>query len=387
LSETEDQGQEKTEEPTERRLRKAREEGQVLTSKELSAFITLAVGFLTLWWMALNANLILANWAQLFSFDKIVQENVPLIDVLKDSLGPPFLLILLMATPIIIAIFVAQFALGGLIFSPKAFYFKGNRIDPIKGFKRVFGIQSLVELSKSILKVLLLASVVVLFFLYAMNDIVILPGRNLGSALSVIYDYIPPYLFFIISTLLIITAVDVAYQYNRHQNRLRMTPQEVKDDLKQTQGSPEVKARVRKLQLEASRATAAQAKSVDKVKDSNVVITNPMHFAVALSYDMDGVSAPIALSMGKGSNAIRIIKEAEKHGIYVFHNVYLARALFFTSKLGKEIESRLYSAVAVVLAYVFSSSERLQSGEDGTPPDVDVPRDLRFDEEGNKLSE
>ena len=149
MSETEDQGQEKTEEPTERRLRKAREEGQVLTSKELSAFITLAVGFLTLWWMALNANLILANWAQLFSFDKIVQENVPLIDVLKDSLGPPFLLILLMATPIIIAIFVAQFALGGLIFSPKAFYFKGNRIDPIKGFKRVFGIQSLVELYRT----------------------------------------------------------------------------------------------------------------------------------------------------------------------------------------------------------------------------------------------
>ena len=163
-----------------------------------------------------------------------------------------------------------------------------------------------------------------------------------------------------------------------------MTPQEVKDDLKQTQGSPEVKARVRKLQLEASRASAEQSKSIDRVKDSNVVITNPMHFAVALSYDMEGTSAPITVAMGKGTTAIRIIKEAEKNEIYVFHNVYLARALFFTSKLNKEIESRLYSAVAVVLAYVFSFSDQLQNQEN-SPPDVDVPRDLKFDEFGKKL--
>ena len=109
-----------------------------------------------------------------------------------------------------------------------------------------------------------------------------------------------------------------------------------------------------------------------------------MHFAVALSYDMEGTSAPITVAMGKGTTAIRIIKEAEKNEIYVFHNVYLARALFFTSKLNKEIESRLYSAVAVVLAYVFSFSDQLQNQEN-SPPDVDVPRDLKFDEFGKKL--
>ena len=384
MSEGDEPGQEKTEEPTERRLRKAREEGQTLTSKELSSLVTLIVGFMMLWWMGVNANSTLASWSELFNFSRIVREDIPLLDVLSEALGPPFLIILILTAPIIICVIISQMALGGLNFSPKAFMFKANRINPIQGFKRVFGIQSLVELSKSVLKVILLTAVVVIFFLFVLNEIVVLPGRTLGVALSQLSNYIPVYLFFVVSTLLVITAIDVSYQYYRHHQKLRMTPQEVKDDLKQTQGSPEVKARVRKLQLEASRASAEQSKSIDRVKDSNVVITNPMHFAVALSYDMEGTSAPITVAMGKGTTAIRIIKEAEKNEIYVFHNVYLARALFFTSKLNKEIESRLYSAVAVVLAYVFSFSDQLQNQEN-SPPDVDVPRDLRFDEFGKKL--
>ena len=384
MSEGDEPGQEKTEEPTERRLRKAREEGQTLTSKELSSLVTLAVGFLTLWWMTFSSNAILSSWAELFNFSRIIREDISLLEVMNQSLGPPFIIIIYLSVPIILAVIVSQMALGGLIFSPKAFLFKTNRINPITGFKRVFGIQSLVELSKSVLKVFLLTVVVIIFFLFVLNEIVVLPGRTLGVAVAQVAEYIPVYLFFIISTLLIITTIDVAYQYYKHHQKLKMTPQEVKDDLKQTQGSPEVKQRVRKLQLEAARASKDQAKSIERVKDSNVVITNPMHFAVALSYDMDGSSAPLTIAMGKGATAIRIIKEAEKNNIYVFHNVNLARALFFTSKLNEEIESRLYSAVAVVLAYVFSSSEQLEN-QQTSPPDVDVPRDLRFDEFGKKL--
>ena len=156
MSEGDEPGQEKTEEPTERRLRKAREEGQTLTSKELSSLVTLIVGFMMLWWMGVNANSMLASWSELFNFSRIVREDIPLLDVLSEALGPPFLIILILSAPIIICVIISQMALGGLNFSPKAFMFKANRINPIQGFKRVFGIQSLVELSKSVLKVILL---------------------------------------------------------------------------------------------------------------------------------------------------------------------------------------------------------------------------------------
>ncbi|MBP02703.1 MAG: flagellar biosynthesis protein FlhB [Rhodospirillaceae bacterium] len=382
MSESES-GQEKTEDPTERRLEKAREDGEVLTSKELSGFATVVAGFASLWWFASDPGFLLESWSALFSFGSLITGDVPLLETLIGAFTPVLTLLLVLAIPMMLAAILQQLALGGLIFSAKAFHFKTNRISPIQGFKRMFGIQSLVELGKSVLKVGFVASIVILYFLNVINDIVVLPGRNFGQAVAVFSQLIPIYIFIIILALAVITGLDVSYQYIKHRNKLRMTPQEVKDDMKQSQGSPEVKQRVRKLQYEASRASREQADSIENVKDASVVITNPMHFAVAVTYSIDGNAAPTVLAMGKGTNAIKIIKEAEKHNVYVFRNIGLARALFFTSKINQEIETRLYSAVAIVLAYVFSLSDS-HTG-DNEEPYVDVPRDLRFSEDGKKV--
>ena len=159
-----------------------------------------------------------------------------------------------------------------------------------------------------------------------------------------------------------------------------MSRQDQKDEYKQTEGSPEVKAKIRRMQLETAANSTKQREAIKDVSEATAVITNPTHFAIALKYSVGDPGAPKVLAMGRGKIAEEIMEKAKEHSITIFQSPVLARALYYTSNIGEEISEKLYSAVAIALAYIY----RLDQGEALMEPNIEVPNELRFDEFGNK---
>ena len=172
-------------------------------------------------------------------------------------------------------------------------------------------------------------------------------------------------------------------QENENTSSLKMTRQELKDEHKQTEGSPEVRAKIRRMQMETSQNAAKQREALDDVQNATAIITNPTHFAIALRYVVGESGAPKVLAMGRGLMAEQIISRADKNNITIFRSPLLARALYFTSEIGEEITEKLYNAVAVALAYVY----RIDNGEYIEEPNIDIPSDLQLNENGQPLKE
>ena len=270
---------------------------------------------------------------------------------------------------------------NGLSISGKALGFKLEKLNLIKGLGRIFSIKGLVELIKSVAKVVLLTSCVVIFLWYFLPDIIYLSAGSLESGLGVLYRTL---LLFIFSLIFILFAIGLGdYLWSRHTflQKLRMTKQDIKEEFKESEGSPEVKSRMRRLQMEASQRAAEQSQAIDDVKDATVVITNPTHFAVAIKYDPSADAAPIILAMGKDIMAKRVIEQAELHSKSIIRSPILARALYFTGNIGQAISEQLYSAVASILAYVY----QLERGIDATLQEPEVPDDFIFDENGRAI--
>ena len=283
----------------------------------------------------------------------------------------------------LIVVLATQFAVGGINFAPKAVSFKGSKINPISGLKRMFSLKSLVELGKNLLKVFLLVSTAVAVLYYLMPGILRITDGSLKSGLEHIQNAFPILVGALLISLLVIAVLDYFYQRYEHLQSLRMTKQEVKDEYKQTEGSPEVRAKIRRLQMESATNAAKQQEALENMGEATAIITNPTHFAIALKYEVGQIGAPKIIAMGKGLIAKRIIDIGAEKNITSFRSPLLARALFFTSEIGEEISEKLYNAVAVALAYVY----RLDRGEDVSEPEIDVPEDLRFNENGQNLME
>ncbi len=247
-----------------------------------------------------------------------------------------------------------QTAVGGMNFAIKAAQFKANKISPIAGFKRMFSMKSLVELFKAILKVILLFGMAISIIFMQLPSILQLPMRDLDVAVASSLINFLILLGALIVVLAIIAAIDFFYQRHAHIESLKMTKQEVKDEYKQTEGSPEVKAKIRRMQMETAANGARQSAAVDDVPNATAVITNPTHFAVALKYEVGSSEAPKVLAMGRGQMAHRIIEKAEQSSVTVFRSPLLARALYYTSDIGIEISERLYQAVAVVFWLIYT---------------------------------
>ena len=378
-----DDAQEKTEEPTQRRIDKAKEDGQILTSKEVFVFANISIGLLVMLVTLSYGGAGLSNWSTLFRLGSIDNLDDLINNKLMDSLWLLFQSALLVGVPIVIVNLLTQAAVGGLNFAPKAMKFKGNRINPISGLKRMFSMKALVELGKSILKVVLLFGIATAIILQIMPGVINFPSLTLTRMLEVMRYVIPLLIGALLVVLAIIAAIDYFWQRHTHIKQLRMSRQDLKDEFKQTEGSPEVKARIRRLQSETASRSARQREALDDVADATAVITNPTHFAVALKYEVGDQAAPIILAMGRGIIAQQIIERAETAQVSVFRSPILARALYFTGDIGAEISQSLYNAVAVVLAYLY----RLEKGETLQLPDVDVPEDMQFNEFGKLLSE
>ncbi len=378
-----DDAQEKTEEPTQRRIDKAKEDGQILTSKEVFVFANISMGLLVMLLTISYGGVGLSNWSTLFRLDSVDKLDDLIAGKLMDSLWLLFQSSMLVGVPIVIVNLFTQAAVGGLNFAPKAMKFKGNRINLISGLKRMFSMKALVELGKSILKVVLLFGIATAIMFQFMPGVLNFPSLTLPKMLEVMRYVIPLLIGALLLVLAIIAAIDYFWQRHTHIKQLRMSRQDLKDEYKQTEGSPEVKAKIRRMQAETASRGAQQREALDDVANATAVITNPTHFAVALKYEVGDQAAPVILAMGRGIIAQQIIERAETAQVSVFRSPILARALYFTGDIGAEISQSLYNAVAVVLAYLY----RLEKGEALQLPDVDVPEDMQFNEFGKLLSE
>ena len=377
-----DQAQEKTEEPTQRRLEKAREDGDVLSSKEMFVFASSAAGLFVILVLGLFSKNLLVGWSELFTFGhpeelltakiKNAWQSYELLLMAAAFFGIPCFLFV---------VGMQAFVGGGLSASGKALGFKFEKLNLIKGLGRIFSVKGLVELVKSVAKVVLLTSCVVIFLWFALPDILYLSAGTLENGIGILYQTL---LFFILSLLLILFAIGLGdYFWSRHTwlQKLRMTKQDMKEEFKESEGSPEVKARMRRLQMEASQKAAEQSHAVENVKDATVIITNPTHFAIAIKYEPSSDDAPVILAMGKDIMAKRVIEQAELHSKTIVRSPILARALYFTGNIGQAISEQLYSAVASILAYVY----QLERGVDATLQEPEVPQDFIFDENGRTL--
>ena len=270
---------------------------------------------------------------------------------------------------------------NGLSFSGKALGFKFEKLNLIKGLGRIFSIKGLVELIKSVAKVVLLTSCVVIFLWYFLPDIIYLSAGSLENGLGVLYKTLLLFIFCLIFILFAIGLGDYIWSRHTFLQKLRMTKQDIKEEFKESEGSPEVKARMRRMQMEASQRAAEQSQAIDDVKDATVVITNPTHFAVAIKYDPATDTAPVILAMGKDIMAKRVIEQAELHSKSIIRSPILARALYFTGNIGQAISEQLYAAVASILAYVY----QLERGIEATLQEPEVPEDFIFDENGRSI--
>jgi flagellar biosynthetic protein FlhB len=324
----------------------------------------------------------LQTWGSLFIFDHPeILEGAWLARV-EVVFWNFILLMAIVAVPIVLVVLLTQLAVGGINFSAKALSFKGNRINPISGLGRIFSVKGLVELGKSLLKVGLLFGIATVVIYQFIPRVVPLTQSTMNQALEMMLFGLQVLIGMLLIALLIIAAIDYFWQRHTHMQSLRMSMKELKDEMKETEGSPEVKAKIRRMQMEQSRQSSRQREALDQVADATAVIVNPTHFAVALRYTAEQGGAPVILAMGKGLIAERIIAKANEHNITVFRNPLLARALYFTGDIGAEISEKLYNAVAVVLAYIY----RIDRGEVLQEPDVNVPTELQYDEFGQLLN-
>jgi flagellar biosynthetic protein FlhB len=373
---------EQTEEPTARKLRNARDDGQVARSVELPAAAVTIGAILVMYfigsaWMSRVATI----FAQGFKFDRKTLDNPELlVTTLASQMGESFLLIVpILGVTAVLAV-LASGATGGYLFSLKSVMPNFGKLSPLQGFSRMFGTKAAVELGKAILKFSLVATVLWALVSKQVDQLMALGQMGLEPALAHAGIMIGESALWLSLSLLVIALIDAPYQRFAFMKRMRMTKQEVKDEMKDMEGQPEVKAKIRQRQREM-----ANAKMIQKVKDADVVITNPEHFAVALSYDPTGDGAPILLAKGSDFLAQRIREEAEKHGIEIFSAPPLARALYFTTKLDQSIPEALYLAVAQVIAYVFSLADVRPGIEPMRKPSPKIPASMQFDADGKLL--
>lgn len=378
MAEDNDSSQEKTEEATPRKLEKAREEGQVARSRELTTTILLLTGTLAL---LASAEFLGAKLVRVFR-DSMVLDREAAFDpaLMLAHMGKAMLDAMVGLAPMFLALMVAAFvgpiALGGWLVSTKALMPKLNRMDPLAGLKRMFSMKSLMELLKAIGKVGVILTVAVLL-LQTLRD------QLLGLATEALVPAIGHALWLAILSAIVLSAstvfiaiIDVPFQIWDHAKKLRMSMQDIKDEYKDTEGKPEVKGRVRQLQREM-----ANRRMMAEVPEADVVITNPTHFAVALKYDPETMDTPILVAKGVDQIALKIREIAVAHKVEIVESPALARSIFHTTELDTPVPAGLYVAVAQVLAYVFQlrSFRQGQGTKPKKPGGIQIPPNLRYD--------
>ena len=372
-------GADKSEEPTEKRLRESREKGQLARSRELNTVaVTLGgIGGLLASGGSLAGSLMAMMRGNFELRRETLLDESAMIALLMQSgmlalqAIMPLLLVLLLVS------IVGPISLGGWLFSAKAMAPKFSRMNPGAGLKRMFSTKALVELLKALGKFLVVLGVALLVLNAYQDDLLSIAKQPLDLAIMHSVEIVGWCALWMACGLILIAVVDVPFQLWDNKQKMMMTKQEVRDEYKDSEGKPEVKSRIRQLQREMAERRMMQA-----VPDADVVITNPTHFAVALKYDGSRGGAPMLVAKGGDFLALKIREIAQQHEVTVLESPALARAVYFSTEIDQEIPAGLYLAVAQVLAYVYQLRQ-YRTGK-GRRPDplggLPIPPDLRRDE-------
>lgn len=345
---------EKTEKATPRRRRKAREEGQVSKSNDLNSGIILTIAF---------GVLLFLGQGMLGSLKEILEVNLTTLNVSEITMSTfvPFLihyifvvvklLLPLLGTLVLFGV-IGNIAQVGPLLTSQPLKPKPEKINPVNGFKRLFSLKSFVELVKGILKVVIIGGVGYFTIYPRRGDLMALSNADVLTSLSVIYDIIFSISWKVCIILIILGLLDYIYQKYEFEKSIKMTKQEVKDEFKNTEGNPQIKRKVKTIQMQM-----AQNRMMSKLPEADVVVTNPTHFAVALKYDPTKAPAPIVIAKGVDLVAKRIKEKAKEYNIPIVENKPLARSLYKNVKLDKMIPPDLFVAVAEVLAYIYKKNK------------------------------
>ena len=348
----------KTEQPTGKRLSQAREEGDIIVSGEVKTAASLAAVLILVWWVLPPVMTKVQSYlAILMSEPHMIHVGTEgeLMEVLR---GLAARMALLMAVPFSVMLgvgLVASFGQTGWLITTKKITPDITKLNPLNGLNRIFSLNGAVDLGKNLLKVVLVAS---LFYLVVRNKIQflpVLPTMELPAILSFLHSILIRLLMTILAVQIVIAGGDYFYQRFSYMKKLRMTKQEVKDEHRQSDGDPMVKARIRGLRLQRARQ-----RMMASVPKADVVVTNPTHFACALKYDPETMNAPVLVAKGQDLVAFRIRELAQQHDIMIVENPPLARALYAAVEIDREVPPEHYKAVAEVISYVFRLKGKLR---------------------------
>ncbi|WP_346351710.1 flagellar biosynthesis protein FlhB [Oceanimonas sp. AH20CE76] len=368
-----DSSQDKSEQPTEQRKRKARREGQIARSKDLNTLVLLLLGGVVIWWQTAALG---AFFRRLFTLAMelpaaATREPARMLELLEQALMATLWALLPVFLTISVLLLLSGLVPGGLLFSWDSLQPKLTRLNPLSGLKRMFSKQTLVELFKSMLKVTLLGGTLGVL-LYSQWERLVFLGRmpletGFGQGLGLLVLAV----LSLCAALALIAVIDVPFQKWSMNQKLKMTKQEVKEEQKNTDGRPEIKQRIRQIQFQMATGRIEQ-----RVPDADVVIVNPTHYAVALKYDPERADAPFVIAKGTDALAARIRELARLHDLEIISLPPLTRALYYSTRVDQQVPAGLYSAVAYVLTHVL----QLQAWRDGRGrkpgalPDFSIPK-------------
>lgn len=366
MSEQDESG-ERTELPSEKRLREAREQGNIPRSRELATAAVFGAGVLAITGFTPTLARGALGWMKIaLSPDPELYKHP---DQLFGHVGSLLIQLLWVVLPIVVicvlAGFIGPVLMGGLRFSNKALMPDFKRLDPMAGLKRLYGAESIAELLKSLLRVICVGGAAVLCLKLGVSQLRELLTMPLEQGVRTGLGFAGTLLFACAGALMLLAAIDAPYQKWNWLRKLKMTRQELREEMKESEGRPEVKGRIRQMQHQLS-----QRRMIEDVPTADVVLVNPTHYAVALKYDADRMGAPRVVAKGVDEVALRIREVAEAHRVAIVSAPPLARALYRESQLGREIPVRLYTAVAQILSYVY----QLRAWRNGMLPDhPDMP--------------
>ncbi|TKJ42243.1 flagellar biosynthesis protein FlhB [candidate division LCP-89 bacterium B3_LCP] len=350
MAESKDSFQEKTEEPTSKRIRDSRKKGQVAKSMEINSALILLVGLLAL---TIFGGMM---FSQIIAAERFLFSQVGQIQVTQDTL-PGYLLAAMtmfikilapVMVPIIVVGILANVLQFGLLFTLYPIKPKFDKLNPISGIKKFASKRSLVELVKNILKIVMIGWIGYLVISGMVDEMIPLMDQTPWAIFLFVCKGVAKIGFYTVFAILLLAILDLVYQRWQHHQEMKMTKQETKDERKQTQGDPQVKAKIRQVQFK----TALQ-RMMKNVPTADVVVTNPTEYAIALSYDEENMTAPSVVAKGKRLIAQRIRELAIENDIPIVENPPLARELYKAAEVGQEIPGKLYQAVAEILAYVY----------------------------------
>lgn len=374
----EDSGQERTEQATPRRKQQARERGQVAQSRELNSMLMLLFsGGAAMLFGPYMITELLTLIRDLLNIERtVIYQPDAMPGIFSDAVFDALFIIAPFLVVVTIAAIAGPILMGGFNFSTEAISFKLEKLDPVKGMQRIFAKRGLVELLKALVKFVIIGTVAILFLYSQSEQYLGLGYEPLLPAIAHTAELLLWGFVAIASTMILIAAADIPFQIWDHNQQLKMTYQEVRDDSKETEGDPELRGRIKRMQREV-----AQRRMMAEVPKADVIVTNPEHYSVALKYDQEKMRAPIVLAKGVDLVAMQIRRVARECHVPILQSPALARSLHHTTELNQEIPAGLYLAVAKVLAYIFQLRRQpnWKASRDLKFTDVVIPDDLQFD--------